>query len=38
MLTYDANNRITAEQALLHPWIKKKVTEPVDPKATIAAL
>ena len=38
MLTYDANNRITAEQALNHSWIKKKVTEPVDPKATIAAL
>lgn len=38
MLTYDPNNRITAEEALHHPWIKKKVAEPSDPKATINAL
>lgn len=38
MLTYDANNRITAEAAINHPWIKKKVTEPTDPTATISAL
>lgn len=38
MLTFDMNSRITAEEALNHPWIKKKVNEPVDTKATIAAL
>ena len=38
MLTYDPNNRISAEDALNHPWIKKKVLEPSDPKATISAL
>eukprot|EP00347_Sterkiella_histriomuscorum_P020848 403336235 len=38
MLTYDILNRITAEQAINHPWIKKKVLEPSDPKATISAL
>lgn len=38
MLTYDIGQRITAEQSLNHPWIKKKVLEPSDPKATIAAL
>lgn len=38
MLTYDANHRISAEEALNHPWIKKKVHEPTDPKATLSAL
>lgn len=38
MLTYDAQNRINAEEALNHSWIKKKVLEPVDPKATMSAL
>jgi serine/threonine protein kinase len=38
MLTYNPTNRISAEEALNHPWIKKKVLEPVDPKATISAL
>jgi calcium-dependent protein kinase len=38
MLTYEVANRITAEQALNHAWIKKKVLEPSDPKATISAL
>lgn len=38
MLTYDPNNRISAEDALNHSWIKKKVLEPSDPKATISAL
>jgi calcium-dependent protein kinase len=38
MLTYDIAQRISAESALTHPWIKKKVTEPSDPKATISAL
>ena len=38
MLTYNPTSRISAEEALNHPWIKKKVTEPSDPKATISAL
>ena len=38
MLTYDANQRITAEDALQHPWIKKKVHENHDPTATLSAL
>jgi len=38
MLTYEITQRISAELALNHPWIKKKVAEPVDPKATISAL
>lgn len=38
MLTYDANNRISAEEAIVHPWIKKKVNETSDPKATLSAL
>jgi len=38
MLIYDPNQRITAEAALNHPWIKKKVNEQSDPKATFNAL
>lgn len=38
MLTYDPNQRITADKALNHPWIKKKVHEQVDLKSTVAAL
>ena len=38
MLTYEPNNRISAEVALNHTWIKKKVVETYDTKATIAAL
>lgn len=38
MLTYNPINRISAEEALNHAWIKKKVNEPSDPKATISAL
>ena len=38
MLTFDMNTRIPAEEALNHPWIKKKVNEPIDTKSTIAAL
>jgi calcium-dependent protein kinase len=30
MLTYDLNARIGAEEALNHPWIKKKVNATVD--------
>lgn len=38
MLTYDYGNRISADESLTHPWIKKKATEQVDKKATINAL
>jgi calcium-dependent protein kinase len=38
LLTYDMNARITAEQALNHVWIKKKVTEVSDSKSTLSAL
>ena len=38
MLTYDPTNRIAADEALNHVWIKKKVAEPSDPKATLNAL
>lgn len=38
MLTYDPSHRISAEEALNHAWIKKKVHEPSDPKATVFAL
>lgn len=38
MLTYNPANRISAEEAIIHPWIKKKVLEPNDSKATLSAL
>jgi hypothetical protein len=38
MLTYNPLLRITAEGALNHTWIKKKVNEEYDPKITINAL
>ena len=38
MLTMDYNVRISAEEALNHVWIKKKVNEPIDTKATLSAL
>ena len=38
MLTYDPIQRITAEAAMNHGWIKKKVHEVSDPKATFNAL
>jgi serine/threonine protein kinase len=38
MLEYDPNKRISAEKAIVHPWIKKKVHETVDLKSTVAAL
>jgi len=37
-LTYDMNQRISAEEALNHPWIKNKVNEPVNLQATVNAL
>ena len=38
MLTYDAKDRISAKEALLHPWILKKVHDSADPEQTMAAL
>lgn len=40
MLNVDMNARITAEDAINHMWIKKKVNDDAnsDPLATIAAL
>ena len=38
MLTYDPKQRISAEQAINHAWILKKVKEPIDKKSTLAAL
>ena len=38
MLIYDPNTRISAEGALNHLWIKKKVNEVNDPKVTFNAL
>ena len=38
MLTYDPAKRISAEEALKHQWIVKKVQEPVDNKITNSAL
>ena len=38
MLTYDPNQRISAEQALNHPWIKKMAVESVDTEITVNAL
>jgi calcium-dependent protein kinase len=38
MLTYDPNQRITAENALNHFWIKKQVHEQIDLSQTLAAL
>ena len=34
LLTYEPEKRISAEDALQHPWIKDKVLEKVDANAT----
>jgi serine/threonine protein kinase len=34
LLTYEPDKRISAEEALMHPWIKEKVVEKIDPNAT----
>jgi calcium-dependent protein kinase len=38
MLTYDPERRISAEEALRHPWITKKAHEEVDTEAILNAL
>ena len=38
MLTYDPDRRISAEEALKHPWITKKAYEEFDNDATLMAL
>lgn len=38
MLTKDKDSRMAAETALKHPWIQKKVKEPIDKSVTLAAL
>ena len=38
MIMYETAHRISAEEALNHPWIKKKVHEVNDPKVTFNAL
>lgn len=38
MLTYDPERRISAEEALRHPWITKKAHEEIDNEATLNAL
>ena len=38
MLTYDPERRISAEEAIRHPWITKKAYEEFDNEATLNAL
>ena len=38
MLCYEPKNRISAVDGINHMWIKKKVNEPIDEKATLKAL
>jgi len=38
MLTYDPERRISAEEAMMHPWIVKKSHEDVDSDAILNAL
>ncbi len=38
MMTYDPERRISAEEALKHPWIAKKAYEETDNEATFKAL
>jgi hypothetical protein len=37
-MTYDPERRISAEDALRHPWITKKAYEEIDSDITLAAL
>lgn len=38
MLTYDPERRISAADALIHPWITKKAHEDVDNEGVLSAL
>ena len=38
LMTYDPERRISAEDALRHPWITKKAYEEVDNEVTLNAL
>ena len=38
MMTYDPERRISAEEALKHPWIAKKAYEETDNEVTFKAL
>lgn len=38
MMTYDPDRRISAEDALRHPWITKKAYEEIDSEVTLNAL
>lgn len=38
LLTYDCSKRITASDALKHPWIMKEAEMVEDQEATLAAL
>jgi len=38
MMTYDPDRRISAEDALKHPWIAKKAYEETDNEVTFKAL
>lgn len=38
LLNIDVDIRLTAQEALNHPWIKSKVVESIDAKATSEAL
>ena len=38
LMTYDPDRRISAEEALKHPWITKKAYEEIDAEVTHNAL
>jgi serine/threonine protein kinase len=38
LLNYDPEQRISAEDAIKHPWIQKKAYEEIDPEVTCKAL
>ena len=38
LMTYDPDRRISAEEALKHPWITKKAFEEIDNEVTFNAL
>jgi serine/threonine protein kinase len=38
LMNYDPEQRISAEDAIKHPWIQKKAYEEIDPTITLKAL